>query len=236
MAPRVKDNKAKERKQKIFLAVGGVLLLAILAFELPKIMKGSPAPPAAVTTTATVTAADGSTAAPVAPTPVAGTTGSSTMAFAAAVDKVQSVSTFGSRDPFDSHGAGAAIPPPTATKAPAPSFKGSTASAKTTSGPLFGTVEGTAAIPKGGSSLPAASIVLNGHKMKVKLGDSFPSSKPYFRLAGVGAGSLTLSVVKGGLASGSSTLKLKKHKPVTLVNTIDGGRFTIEYLSPAKGG
>jgi hypothetical protein len=236
MAPRVKDTKAKERKQKIILAVGGVILLAVLAFEVPKMMKGSTPPPTTVASTPTTPAADGSTPVAAGTTPVAGTTGSSTMGFAAAVDKVRSLSAFSARDPFDSHGAGAAAPPPTSTKAPAPSFKSPTASSKGKTGPLFGTVEGTAAIPKGGSSLPAASIVLNGHKMKVKLGDSFPSSKPYFRLAGVGPGSLTLSVVKGGLASGSSTLKLKKHKPVTLVNTIDGGRFTIEYLSPAKGG
>ena len=29
---------AKERKQKIFVAVGGVLLLAMLAFQLPRIL------------------------------------------------------------------------------------------------------------------------------------------------------------------------------------------------------
>jgi hypothetical protein len=230
---RVPDTKAKARKQKIILGVGGVLLLALLAFQLPKLMKGSPPPP---TTVAATPAADGSTPAPAGTTPVAATTGSSAMVFAQSTDKLASVSRFDVRDPFDSHGAGAAAPPPTATKAPAPSFKSTTASAKGKSGPLFGTVEGTAAIQKGGNSLPAASIMLNGHKMKVKLGDSFPSSKPYFRLAGVGSGSLTLSVVKGGLASGSSTLKLKKHKPLTLVNTIDGGRFTIEYLAAAKGG
>ncbi len=43
----------KERKQKIILAVGGVLLLALLAFQAPKVMaklhaKPPPLPPGAV--------------------------------------------------------------------------------------------------------------------------------------------------------------------------------------------
>jgi hypothetical protein len=123
MAPRVKDTKAKERKQKIILAVGGVLLLGVLAFQLPKLMKGSPAPPAAVTTTSTVPVAGGSTPPPAGTTLDAAATGSSSSGFAQAVDKLSSVSRFDVRDPFDSHGAGAAAPPPTAIKAPTPSFK-----------------------------------------------------------------------------------------------------------------
>ncbi len=49
---------ARERKQKIFVAIGGVVLLALLAFQLPKLLGGSE-PTAAPA--ATTTAADGTT-------------------------------------------------------------------------------------------------------------------------------------------------------------------------------
>ena len=45
MARKAPDPKAKSKKQKIILAVGGVILLGLLAFQLPKLMKGSPPPP-----------------------------------------------------------------------------------------------------------------------------------------------------------------------------------------------
>ena len=57
------DRAARERKQKIFVAVGGLLLLALLAFELPHYLGGSSGssstPP--TTTTADASAASGTT-------------------------------------------------------------------------------------------------------------------------------------------------------------------------------
>ena len=44
---------ARERKQKIFVVVGGLLLLAMLAFQLPKLLGGSSSAEAAPTTTET---------------------------------------------------------------------------------------------------------------------------------------------------------------------------------------
>ena len=54
---------ARERKQKIFVVVGGLLLLAMLAFQLPKLMGGSPSTEATPTTTAVTPAAPGQPAA-----------------------------------------------------------------------------------------------------------------------------------------------------------------------------
>lgn len=47
------ERAARERKQKIFVVVGGLFLVAMLAFQLPKLLGGSSSPEAAATTTAT---------------------------------------------------------------------------------------------------------------------------------------------------------------------------------------
>lgn len=104
--------KAKQRKQKIFVAIGGVALLAAAAFEVPMLMKGSggssePAtpPPAAVASPP----ADGGTTSLAPPTP-----GTNTAAPAAGVgqlvdtdvppqpsqDRLVAFTLFPSKDPF----------------------------------------------------------------------------------------------------------------------------------------
>ncbi len=61
---------ARERKQKIFVAVGGLFLVALLALQLPKLLGGSGGDAAAAPTTtvaaapATPGAAPGTTPAP----------------------------------------------------------------------------------------------------------------------------------------------------------------------------
>ena len=81
------------------------------------------------------------------------------------------------------------------------------------SGPLFGTVDGSSAAastpaskgaPSKGPSLPTATIMFNGKKLHLKLGDSFPKAKPVFRLAGIQSGNVLVALVKGGLADGSA--------------------------------
>ena len=50
---------ARDRKQKIFVVVGGLFLLALLAIQLPKLLGGSEPTAAATTETTTTTTADG---------------------------------------------------------------------------------------------------------------------------------------------------------------------------------
>ncbi len=52
---------ARERKQKIFVAVGGLLLVALLAIQLPKLLGGSSTTEAAATAETTT---DGTTSVP----------------------------------------------------------------------------------------------------------------------------------------------------------------------------
>ena len=85
---------ARERKQKIFVVVGGLLLLAMLAFQLPKLLGGSSSPEAAPTTTAATPAATGQPAVTgAAPVALVGST-------AAGSGKLTSFSVFAAKDPF----------------------------------------------------------------------------------------------------------------------------------------
>jgi hypothetical protein len=76
-------------------------------------------------------------------------------------------------------------------------------------------------------------ISINGVSESINAGANFPvaSSDPsavgLFQLVSLTATTATISVVGGSYASGSSTLTLKVNKPVTLVNTADGTRYTL---------
>ena len=48
------ERAARERKQKIFVVVGGVLLLGLLAIQLPKLLGGSGETAAATTPTTSI--------------------------------------------------------------------------------------------------------------------------------------------------------------------------------------
>jgi hypothetical protein len=221
--------KAKERKQKIALAVGGVLLLGLLAFQGPKFLKLMHGGSAA--TTATTTSTTSTTSTPSATAPAATGPPSS---LAAQADKLASLTLFRAKDPFvqlvSDSGATASSPAPTPAPAPAPAPAPTPApSSSSTSGPLFGTVAGGGAARSGG--LPTARILLNGSPVQVALGRAFPATKPVFRLAGVLPGGVSISLAKGDLADGSSALKLRKGQSLTLMNTVDRRRYTIKLLA-----
>lgn len=244
MASRAQNNaKAKEKKQKIIAAVGGVLLLALLAYQVPKVMshgKRTPVPQSgapSATSTSTPSATAGATAAP-----------TGTAELAASNTKLASFTLFSSKDPFVprvSDKVPSSSTPSTSTPAAAtpPATSGST-STPAGSGPMFGTVDGPATAtpsPTSGtkappaSKLPGAVLKLNGTKIRVQLGEAFPKNQPIFRLAGIKKGSVKIALVKGGLADGTSAVTLAKGHPLTLVNTADNKRWTIVLLSANKG-
>ena len=90
---------ARERKQKIFVAVGGLMLLALLAIQLPKIMGGSASEASA--TTETTVAGEEATPTPgvpsgAVPAAVVETGG----AAAAGTSQLRSFGVFDRKDPF----------------------------------------------------------------------------------------------------------------------------------------
>jgi hypothetical protein len=235
MAKRV-DLKAKAKRQKIMAAGGGVLLLAILAFQVPRTMamlnaKPAPPPPAAVAPGAVPSdpsvlptpGAVGGGAAPAASGD--GTLVDSDPRPTPAVGQLVTFGRFASKDPFVEQvdetlpggGGGGSTPAPSGPTAPPV---------------VVGVVPGA---PTGGSSSPgiasSAVISVNGLQETVTPGGEFPKDSPVFRLVKLVGGEARIGIAGGALASGSPTLTLRKGKAVTLVNTADGTRYELKLVS-----
>jgi hypothetical protein len=233
MAKKV-DLKAKAKRQKIMAAGGGVLLLAVLAIQVPRTMsmlnaKPAPPPPAAVApgtvpSDPSVLPTPGAVGGGAAPTASGdGTLVDSDPVPVAADGQLISFGRFKSKDPFaeqideTSAGGGGG-----GGSTPAPSGSGATP-------------EGAVApaAPTGGSPGVATSAVIsvNGVQETVATGGEFPKDAPVFRLAKVVGGEVRIGIAGGALASGSPTVTLRKGKAVTLVNTADGTRYELELVS-----
>jgi hypothetical protein len=233
MAKKV-DLKAKAKRQKIMAAGGGVLLLAVLAIQVPRTMsmlnaKPAPPPPAAVAPGAvpsdpSVLPTPGAVGGGAAPTASGdGTLVDSDPVPVAADGQLISFGRFKSKDPFaeqiDETSAGGGGGGGGSTPAPVGS----------------GATEGAVApaAPTGGSPGVATSAVIsvNGVQETVATGGEFPKDAPVFRLAKVVGGEVRIGIAGGALASGSPTVTLRKGKAVTLVNTADGTRYELELVS-----
>jgi len=214
------ERAARERKQKIFVVVGGVLLLALLAFQLPKLLGGS-ADPAAAPAEETTLAGD-----PTTPTP-------RRTAAVALVDtdrrlgvtpgKLSSFSLFAVKDPF-------------VQQVVADSPFGDTGVG---SGAKEGTAKTTSKSFTVGSSPAAVTIVsVNGARQALEPGAAFPASDPVFVLVAEqpDAKTAVIGVAGGAYASGAKTTKLKVGKPLTLVNTTTGARYRVVLIAVGSGG
>jgi hypothetical protein len=141
---------------------------------------------------------------------------------AAGPGQLESFSRFDSKDPFAGGAASGAAAPPTGSTGSGSGSKGSGSSKPP-------------AVPPAPPSPPPTSAVIsiNGVSESIAAGANFPaaSSDPsavgLFQLVSLTATTATISVVGGSYASGSSTLTLRVNKPVTLVNTADGTRYTL---------
>jgi hypothetical protein len=239
--------KAKQRKQKIFVAIGGVALLAAAAFEVPMLMKGSggtaPPPPAETTAASSGTTGTPTSLAP--PTPgAAGTTPVAGVGQLVDTDvppqpsqsRLVGFSLFPSRDPFVQQVSPVAQ---TADSGSSPSSSSSSGDAATSKAdkPVADVPPGESVVrsasPSGGSSgsgeatVQTVTISVNGKQEAVGKGGTFPRSAPTFRLVSFGNGTAEIGIVGGSYASGGNTITLKQGKPLTLVNTTDDTRYRI---------
>jgi hypothetical protein len=228
--------KEKAAKQKKTVIVLGVVLAGAVAFAAHTMMgmSGSPAsapqaadPNATTTAASTPTPAPTGSAPPAAPSlgsiaPTATTPSASTSPLVSAVQapagtgQLQSFSLFESKDPFHTSGPGT---PSSSQSSPSGGTSGGTAS-------------GGRSAPKIPPAPPAppptsAVISVNGSSESVVSGSNFPAASPVFQLLSLTATTAKISVVGGSYASGAGTLTLKVNKPVTLVNTADGTRYTL---------
>jgi hypothetical protein len=259
----VADAKAKAKKQK-FLAIGGsVMLLAILAFEIPntlKLMKQtsgqteqSVSQSAATTTTVSTTPAVTGATAPVAgsltpPTLSGPATASqpasssglanSDPAPAAQDGQLAQLDRFAAKDPFAQQVAIAAGGDPTKPGTGAAADGTATTGAGTTATPTPPSAGGSA-VPSSGATggkaaaATKATISINGASEDVQVGGTVPAVQPYFQLVSLTATSAKVGIAGGSLAGGSATVTLVKGKKLTLQNTADGTRYVLILVAAA---
>jgi hypothetical protein len=257
MAARKKVDPIKQREKRAKIAaIGGVvLLLAVAAWQGPKMMKlmnQKPVVPATSAAPAGTSALPGTGVAAVA----AGTTASGELADTdvppAALDDGQLVAfdVFETKDPFrpqvtnadlaasdgssaatqDAAGAasGSSATPTTTTAASKPPTATTTMTAvPATSGPSETTTTSTTAKP----AAPTVVISVNGVSSHVASGGTFPSGTPVFRLVSWTRGKARIGIVGGSYSTGDPTLELTLEQPVTLQNTSTGQRYKLILLS-----
>jgi hypothetical protein len=238
------DPKAKAKRQKIFAAVGGVILLAVLAYQVPRTLKmlhqsnanASSSPPASTTTASGATGAVGASS-------LGG--GTTTAAAVAAVSsdgvsdpgvlqapqsgQLLAFSRFRTKDPFAQQLA----------QAGATGAAGATGTTGATGTKGGGAKTGSSGSGSGGQKPPAppvaklttATITVNGVSEAVQVGAQFPSSNPTFVLVSVTKTSAQIGIAGGSLEGSKHTVTLTKNKPLTLMNTADGTRYVLRLLS-----
>jgi hypothetical protein len=249
------DPKAKAKRQKIYAAIGGVILLGLLAFQVPRTMKmlhpaeesSSSSAPAATTGT--------SPTSPIAAPSLAG--GNATAAAAPGGDglvdadappapqsgQLLAFGLFRTKDPFkqqlevaDGTGSGGSTPSTGTT--------GSTGAEPTAAPTTGGAVASSSGTKRNGATAPVvrvtstapgavttAEIAVNGVAQTVQVGGLFPSSDPFFKLVKLTRKGAQISIAGGSLANGAPTVTLTKAKPLTLQNTSDGTRYVLRLLS-----
>ncbi|HEX9350436.1 MAG TPA: hypothetical protein VF877_04105 [Gaiellaceae bacterium] len=219
------DAKAKAKRQKIIAAVLGVLLLGVLAYEVPSLMKTMNKKPPASAAAAVPAPVTPAAVTPAAGTPVAaaapgsGTLTDSDPAPQAGTGQLLSFDRFATKDPFvQQAGAPIAAPAP----APAP------AAAATPPPPPPPPPPSAARQPAGRAS---ARISVNGVAQNVSVTATFPAADPVFVLVSLQRTSAKVGIAGGSLSTGTSTVKLLLGKKVTLMNTADGTRYVLLLVS-----
>jgi hypothetical protein len=234
---------AKDRRAKM-MAIGGVVVLAgVLAFEMPKVLhksSGTSAAPPAETTaapgtgvTATpATTPSGTAAAAVLPT-ASTKLPNSDVAPRRLKSELFSFSHFPGKDPFvpqvspaditgtPSTGSGSGAAPSAGSGA-----SGGAASSRGGSGSTY-----TPASQRTLAKTGAVTLQVNGTVQTVRVGGSFPSSNPLFRLVSVAHGVARIGIANGSYSSGAQTVTLSSGRSLTLVDTADGVRYTIKLVS-----
>jgi hypothetical protein len=246
---------ARERKQKIFLVVGGVAFVALAVFQGPKLWKqlhpSAAAPPAAAvapgvpgvpgTTTPGATPATSPAAAIAARAPksaqtqLAGVVIVTEQPAEPGEGQLDSFSRFSPKDPFvqqvdpDANSTGpAATPTPSAPTPPtaAPSPAAPTGIGTTGASPA----PGVSVAPEAPVAPTMAFIKVNGKLQRVDLKGRFPSSDRAFVLRALTSSLAKIAVVGGSFAGGDATLTLRVGHKVTLVNTATGVRYVVRLL------
>jgi hypothetical protein len=238
---------AKAAKQKKILIVGGVLFVALLAFQVPRTMKmlhpkhSAAAPVRAYSATAPP-ATTPATATPVSNTSASSTVLTAELAPAAREGQLSVLSgSFKSKDPFkqlinEDEGAATSTNPAGTTTPPKPDVNLKVVPSTKTepTAPAGSTAPAAPAAPKIVLPFLSAVISVNGVKEGVNVKLDFPADAPVFHLVSLTKKTAKISVAGGSLAGGSNTLTLRRGKPLTLVNTADGTRYRLVLIVTSR--
>jgi hypothetical protein len=222
------DPQAKAKRQKIIAAVLGVLLLGVLAFQLPRTLKmlhqsSASAQPAATPAATGTTGATGALAATAGSTGAAGGDGLNDPGVLPAPQSGQllAFSRFRSKDPFTQQIDLEAAAAGTATAPASGKQTKPSSSQKTSTPPSTGTP----------AKLTSADISVNGNTETVAVGAQFPASSPTFVLVSLTKSAAKIAIAGGSLEGKKQTVTLKKGVPLTLMNTADGTRYVLRLVS-----
>jgi hypothetical protein len=229
MATNKKANLAakKAKKQKMILAVCGVLFVIVLVIQGPRILK-------------MVQGGEESTAAPYKAFPDevlhAGTAQISASPSGKTVlpdrdpqpqaseGQLVDFELFSSKDPFVQQ---VTIPENREARSDSDSAD--------TGEPDAGAVVGDEYQPDQGQQEEAAptsaTIAVNGTAETVQVGGEFPAADPAFVLVSATGSSVRIGIAGGSLATGDDTVTLRRGKTLTLVNTVDGTEYRLRLAS-----
>jgi hypothetical protein len=260
MAKKVDPAVAKAAKQKKLAIVGGVLLLALLAFQVPRTMKmlhgqGN------VTTSASTAPATATTATPLAPPVLDGGSTASPSSSGTSVEtsadgvsdpstplppssgQLVSFSQFKSKDPFrqqvqdcasgQSCTSGAAPTGGSGSSPTSPASAGGAGSSAATSS--FGGGSNASATPAKVAAAAAArpttaTISVNGTVEKIGTKAKFPAGDPVFVLVAVTSKEAMIGIAGGSLDSGADAIGLKLGKTIKLQNTADSTTYVLKLI------
>jgi hypothetical protein len=240
------DPKAKAKRQKIYAGVGGVILLAVLAFQVPRTMKMLHPADESSTSSAPATTTASAAPTPISAPSLSGGNASATAAVTPGGDGISdpdavplpqsgqllAFGLFRTKDPFvqqldlkGSTGSTGVLPGSAGPTGPTGPAKGGSS---VTSAPTARRVSTPA-----GPTTPVTSAVIsvNGAPETVQVGGTFPTSDPYFKLVSLTKKGAKISIAGGSLENGAPTVTLTKSKALTLMNTADGTRYVLRLVS-----
>ena len=240
----------KAQRQKKILAVSSVILLAVVGFQLTRVLGGSKnsAAPAPLTTALSLPASP--LAAPLAAVP-AKLPNTDRIVIQHDSDQLLSFGLFKSKDPFVqqlSSRSPALLPSPVrktplktipALKRPGTAGAGLTSATTTTTptstvptpaNPVPPATTTPSTTPVAPTTAPTSVLIsTNGICQTVALNGTFPATEDIFRVVSIAQDgkSIKIGVVGGAYDSGQVTATLKLGEKLTLVNTADGTRYVI---------
>ena len=238
---------AKDKKMKKVAAGLSLVLVAVLAFQVPKLLhsgsSGSATPVTAVATTPAGATSAPTTGVPATATPTTApgtaaaalTPGSSKLPNSdtlprAGKGQLFAFSHFTSKDPFVQQVADLTAGQPDSSSSSSSSTSASASSTPTATAPAAKVTHknhSTRVLAVTG----AARISVNGRVQIVRVGASFPGANPLFKLVSVKNGVARIGIASGSYSSGARTVSLGAGRTLTLVDTADSVRYQLRLLS-----